>query len=159
MDIKLYSDGSSRGNPGKGGYGTILSYRKQDGSLHEREYSCGYRMTTNNRMELLGVIRGFQELKTPCNVEVYTDSSYIVNAFNQGWIDSWIKKGWKRGKNQAVLNTDLWKELLSLSSKHKVTYIWIKGHAGHSYNERCDKLATTAADGDSLIEDVGYRGD
>lgn len=157
MNIKLYSDGSSRGNPGKGGYGTILSYTQADGSLYEREYSCGYKMTTNNRMELLGVIRGFKELRTACNVEVYTDSAYIVNAFNQGWIDSWIKKGWKRGKNQPVLNADLWKELLECSSKHKVKYIWVKGHAGHSYNERCDTLATSAADGNDLIADTGYQ--
>lgn len=157
MNIKLYSDGSSRGNPGKGGYGTILSYTQTDGTLYEREYSCGYKMTTNNRMELMGVIRGFKELRTPCNVEVYTDSAYIVNAFNRGWIDSWIKKGWKRGKNQPVLNADLWKELLDCSAKHKVTYIWVKGHAGHNYNERCDTLATSAADGNNLIEDTGYQ--
>lgn len=157
MNIKLYSDGSSRGNPGKGGYGTILSYTQTDGTLYEREYSCGYKMTTNNRMELMGVIRGFKELRTACNVEVYTDSAYIVNAFNRGWIDSWIKKGWKRGKNQPVLNADLWKELLDCSAKHKVTYIWVKGHAGHNYNERCDTLATSAADGNNLIEDTGYQ--
>ena len=157
MNIKLYSDGSSRGNPGAGGYGTILSYTKPDGDLYEKEFSCGYKLTTNNRMELKGVIRGFQELKTPCEVEVYTDSAYIVNAFNQGWIDNWIKKGWKRGKNQPVQNMDLWKELLNVSDKHKVKYIWVKGHAGHAYNERCDALATTAADSDNLEDDIGYK--
>lgn len=157
MKINLYSDGASRGNPGKGGYGTILSYTKPDGSLYEKEFSCGYEYTTNNRMELLGVIKGFEELKQACEVEVFTDSAYIVNAFNKGWISKWQANNWKKDKTHPVLNDDLWKRLLLLMNKHQVNFNWVKGHAGHSYNEKCDKLATAAADGDNLQEDTGYK--
>lgn len=155
MLVKIYTDGAARGNPdGPGGYGTILSYTDSKGVTHEREYSAGYKKTTNNRMELMAAIIGFEALNRPCDVELYSDSKYLTDAFNQHWIDGWIKKGWKRGKNEPVKNTDLWKRLLKAVEPHKVTYIWVKGHDGHLMNERCDTLATTATDGDGLLDDV-----
>ena len=152
--IKLYTDGACRGNPGNGGYGSILEYTDAAGELHRKELSAGYRQTTNNRMELLAVIRGLQELKQACEVTVYSDSKYIVDAFEQGWVDSWLKNNWKRGKKEPVKNQDLWKELLRLMNNHKVRYEWVRGHNGHPQNERCDVLATTAADGNHLAEDT-----
>nr|WP_296267471.1 ribonuclease HI [uncultured Merdimonas sp.] len=156
MLVKIYTDGAARGNPdGPGGYGTVLEYVDSRGSLHTKEISQGYQKTTNNRMELMAVIAGLEALNRPCQVEVYSDSKYVVDAFNQHWIDSWLKKGWKRGKNEPVKNTDLWKRLLTAKEPHQVAFFWVKGHDGHPQNERCDELATSAADGDHLIEDVG----
>lgn len=155
MKVEIYTDGAARGNPdGPGGYGTVLRYTDSKGEIHEKELSQGYIKTTNNRMELLAAIRGLEALKTPCEVDLYSDSKYLVDAFNQKWIDGWIAKGWKRGKNEPVKNPDLWKALLKAMEPHKVNYIWVKGHNGHPLNERCDVLATTAADGNDLIEDV-----
>jgi len=155
MDVKIYTDGAARGNPdGPGGYGTILVYVDPKGEEHRREYSQGYKKTTNNRMELLAAIIGLEALTKPCRVELYSDSQYLVKAFNDHWIDGWIKKGWKRGKNEPVKNVDLWKRLLKAKEPHDVTFIWVKGHNGHEMNERCDVLATTAADGDGLIDDI-----
>ena len=155
MLVSIYTDGAARGNPdGPGGYGTVLEYVDGRGMMHVREYSCGYKKTTNNRMELMAAIVGFEALNKPCWVKLYSDSKYLVDAFNQKWIDSWIAKGWKRGKNEPVKNIDLWKRLLKAMEPHQVTFIWVKGHDGHPQNERCDVLATTAADGDNLIDDV-----
>lgn len=155
MDIKIYTDGAARGNPdGPGGYGTILVYVDGKGQTHTREFSQGYKKTTNNRMELLAVIIGLEALIRPCNVQLYSDSQYVVKAFNDHWIDSWLKKGWKNSKNEPVKNVDLWKRLLEAKKPHNVEFIWVKGHNGHEMNERCDILATTAADGDDLLEDV-----
>ena len=155
MLVKIFTDGAARGNPeGPGGYGTILQYVDPAGKLHEREYSQGYQKTTNNRMELMAAITGLEALNRPCEVELYSDSKYLTDAFNQHWIDSWIKKGWKRGKNEPVKNVDLWKRLLMAAKPHNIHFIWVKGHDGHPENERCDHLATSAADGDHLIEDV-----
>lgn len=157
MEVKIYTDGSARGNPdGPGGYGTIIEYVDSKGTTHVREYSCGYKKTTNNRMELMAAIIGLEALTKPCNVLLYSDSQYLIKAFNEHWIDGWIKKGWKRGKNEDVKNVDLWKRMLEAKQKHNVTFIWVKGHAGHEQNERCDRLATTAADGNNLIDDVQY---
>lgn len=156
MLVKIYTDGAARGNPdGPGGYGTILEYTDTKGILHTKELSGGYVRTTNNRMELMAVIAGLEALNRPCNVEVYSDSQYVVNAFNQHWVDGWIKKGWKRGKNEPVKNIDLWKRLLAAKEPHQVQFIWVKGHDGHAQNERCDFLATTAADGNDLVVDEG----
>ena len=156
MLVKIYTDGAARGNPdGPGGYGSVLEYVDTKGQLHVKELSQGYVRTTNNRMELMAVIAGLEALNRHCTVEVYSDSQYVVNAFNQHWVDGWLKKDWKRGKNEPVKNVDLWKRLLAAKEKHKVTFHWVKGHAGHPQNERCDELATTAADGDSLITDEG----
>ena len=156
MKVRLYTDGAARGNPdGPGGYGAVLVYVDSRGALHEKELTAGYRKTTNNRMELMAVIAGLEALIRPCEVEIYSDSKYVVDAFNQHWVESWIRKGWKRGKNEPVKNVDLWKRLLKAMEPHKVTYIWVKGHAGHAYNERCDLLATSSADGEELLEDPG----
>ena len=155
MRVDIYTDGAARGNPeGPGGYGVVLHYLDKEGNLYEKELSGGYKKTTNNRMELMAAIRGLEALKTPCEVNLYSDSKYLVDAFNQKWIDSWIAKGWKRGKNEPVKNPDLWKRLLKVMESHKVNFIWVKGHNGHPLNERCDTLATLAADGDELMDDV-----
>lgn len=156
MQIKLYTDGAARGNPdGPGGYGAVLEYVDPKGQLHIKEMSQGYKKTTNNRMELMAVIVGLEALNRPCQVDVYSDSKYVVDAFNQHWVDSWLKKNWKRGKNEPVKNVDLWKRLLAVKANHEVTFHWVKGHDGHPQNERCDELATTAADGNELIVDEG----
>lgn len=156
MLVKLYTDGAARGNPdGPGGYGVVLEYVDTKGILHTKELSQGYVRTTNNRMELLAVITGLEELNRPCQVEVYSDSQYVVNAFNRHWIEGWVKKGWKRGKNEPVKNVDLWKRLLKAKEEHEVTFHWVKGHDGHPQNERCDELATGAADGTRLLVDEG----
>lgn len=156
MKVQIYTDGAARGNPdGPGGYGTVLEYVDPKGELHVKELSQGYVRTTNNRMELMAVIAGLEALNRPCEVELYSDSKYVVDAFNQHWIDGWLKKGWKRGKNEPVKNVDLWKRLLKAKEIHQVTFHWVKGHDGHKQNERCDTLATTAADGNALIADEG----
>ena len=156
MQVRIYTDGAARGNPdGPGGYGTILEYTDTKGELHTKERSQGDVKTTNNRMELMAVIAGLEALNRPCDVELYSDSQYVVNAFNQHWIDGWLKKGWKRGKNEPVKNVDLWKRLLKAKEAHRVRFIWVRGHDGHPQNERCDTLATTAADGKDLIVDEG----
>lgn len=155
MKVSIYTDGAARGNPdGPGGYGTVLEYVDSKGELHTKELSQGYKKTTNNRMELMAVIAGLEALNRPCEADVYSDSKYVVDAFNQHWIDGWLKKGWKRGKNEPVKNIDLWKRLLAAKEKHQVKFIWVKGHDGHPQNERCDALATSAADGDALIDDT-----
>lgn len=155
MQVKIYTDGAARGNPdGPGGYGAVLEYVDPKGTLHTKELAQGYKKTTNNRMELMAVIVALEALNRPCEVELYSDSKYVVDAFNQHWIDSWLKKGWKRGKNEPVKNADLWKRLLKAKDPHQVTFIWVKGHDGHPQNERCDTLATTAADGNDLIDDT-----
>ncbi len=155
MHVKIYTDGAARGNPdGPGGYGCVLQYVDQKGELHEKELSAGYKKTTNNRMELMAAIAALEALVRPCDVTLWSDSQYLVNAFNQHWIDLWVKKGWKRGKNEPVKNIDLWKRLLKAKEPHNVTFIWVKGHAGNEMNERCDTLATSAADGDELLDDV-----
>lgn len=155
MQVSIYTDGAARGNPdGPGGYGTILEYIDSKGVLHTKELSQGYQRTTNNRMELMAVIAGLEALNCPCDVNVYSDSKYVVDAFNKDWIESWIKRGWKRQKNRPVKNVDLWKKLLKVKEQHNVKFMWIKGHDGHPKNERCDKLATLAADGEELLDDI-----
>lgn len=154
MHVRIYTDGAARGNPdGPGGYGTVLEFTDSQGILHTREISQGYLKTTNNRMELMAAIAGLEALKKPCTVELYSDSKYLTDAFNQHWIEGWIKKGWKRGGNEPVKNISLWKRLLKAAQPHQVTYIWVKGHNGHPQNERCDQLATSAADSLDLIDD------
>lgn len=155
MFVKIFTDGAARGNPeGPGGYGTVLQYIDTKGQLHKREYAAGYKKTTNNRMELMAVITGLEALTKPCEVEIISDSKYVTDAFNQHWVDGWLKRNWKNSNKEPVKNIDLWKRLLKAKEPHKVTFTWVKGHAGHPENERCDKLATTAADGDNLLDDV-----
>ncbi len=137
--VILYTDGACSGNPGVGGFGCVLIYNE-----HEKKLSGAFADTTNNRMEIYAVIAGLKCLKEPCEVNVYSDSAYTVNAFNQGWIYSWEQSNWKKADNKPVLNDDLWKELLALTRKHKVMFIKVKGHADNEYNNICDKLATDA---------------
>ena len=146
MNVDIYTDGAARGNPGPGGYGAVLRCRLASGEVRELELSGGFSRTTNNRMELLGAITALEALKRPCVVTLYSDSQYVVNAFNQRWVDGWLKRGWKNAKKEPVKNTDLWKRLLAAKEPHDVRFVWVKGHAGHPENERCDQLATTAAD-------------
>ena len=153
MKVTLYSDGASRGNPGPGGYGTILQYTDRAGVLHEKEISEGFRNTTNNRMELMGVIAGLEALLKPCSVDVWSDSQYVIKAFNDHWIDGWKKRGWKKADGKPVLNEELWKRLLLAAEPHEITWHWVKGHDGHPENERCDALATAAADALSSDEE------
>ncbi len=156
--VQIYTDGAARGNPdGPGGYGTILQYVDRQGELHEKIISAGYTRTTNNRMELMAAIAGLEALNRPCQVEIYSDSRYLTDAFNQGWIDNWVQNNWRRGKSGPVKNIDLWERLLDVKSRHEVEFIWVKGHAGNPENERCDKLATSAADGDDLLVDEGVE--
>ena len=144
--VTLYSDGSSRGNPGPGGYGTILKYTDSKGNVHEREYSEGFKETTNNRMELMGVIAGLEKLTKPCHVHIISDSQYVVNAFTKNWIDSWQKNGWRGADKKEVKNKELWQRLLKAGEIHELEFTWVRGHNGHPENERCDALATGAAD-------------
>ncbi|MCI5910880.1 MAG: ribonuclease HI [Oscillospiraceae bacterium] len=137
--VFLFSDGACSGNPGPGGYGVILRYKDT-----EKEFSGGEPETTNNRMELMGVITGLSALKEPCEVLVTTDSKYVVDSITKGWVYSWQKKGWVKSDKKPALNVDLWKQLLPLLEIHKVTFNWVKGHAGHPENERCDALAVEA---------------
>ena len=157
--VELYSDGSSRGNPGPGGYGTILRFVDAKGEVHEKEFSAGYSETTNNRMELMGVITGLEALKMPCEVHITSDSKYVVDAFNQHWIDGWVMHNFKKSDNKPVKNKDLWIRLLEAAKPHKLTFSWIKGHDGHPENERCDSLATAAADSGELLIDAGFNSD
>lgn len=156
MDVVLYTDGAARGNPeGPGGYGAVLQYVDPKGNLHEREYSAGYKKTTNNRMELMAVIVGLEALTKPCNVKVVSDSKYVTDAFNQHWVDGWLRNNWRNAQKKPVKNKELWERLLAAMKIHDVKFEWVKGHDGHPENERCDKLATTAADSDILLDDDG----
>ena len=154
-EVKIFTDGSSRGNPGPGGYGAVIQYTDRNGTLHEKELSGGYEWTTNNRMELMGAIAALEALNRPCRVALTSDSGYLVDAFNKGWIDGWQKAGWRRGKPGEVKNIDLWERLLRAKAPHDVTFHWVRGHAGHPENERCDRLAVTAAQGENLPADTG----
>lgn len=160
MRVTIYSDGSSRGNPGPGGYGTVLLCHDAAGREHRRELSAGFRRTTNNRMEILGVVAGLEALRRPCEVEVRSDSQYVVNAVNKRWIASWQRNGWKTAAKKPVKNPDLWQRLVRAMAPHDVSFTWVRGHAGNDLNERCDELATTAADGGAgpLLEDGGFEG-
>ena len=139
--VEIYTDGACRGNPGVGGWGAVLKY-----GAFEREISGGEASTTNNRMELTAVIEALSLLKEPCHVTLTSDSKYVIDAIEKGWLDSWRKKGWKKADGKAVLNVDLWEKIVELLSVHKVEFVWVHGHTGHKYNERCDEIATTFAD-------------
>ena len=139
--VDIYTDGACRGNPGKGGWGAILIYGK-----NKKEMSGGERQTTNNRMELMAAIEALSILKEPCEVTLTTDSKYLCDAIEKGWAEGWRKRGWVKPDKKPALNPDLWEKLLDLLKIHNVTLVWVKGHNGHPYNERCDVLATTFAD-------------
>ena len=152
--VTLYTDGACSGNPGKGGYGAILVHVDANGVKHEKEFSAGYQNTTNNQMELLAVIVGLEALKKPCNVKIISDSKYVVDSIEKGWLDNWVAKGWRKSDNKPVPNCELWKRLISAKKNHDIELEWIKGHAGHEYNERCDKLAVEAYKKDDLIPNI-----
>ncbi len=148
MNITMYTDGSSRGNPGPGGYGVVLMADK-----HRKELSAGYKLTTNNRMELMAVIAGLEALKKPgMKVAVYSDSKYVVDSVEKGWLRKWIHTQFAGGKK----NKDLWMRFHRLAQQHEVRFRWVKGHADNPFNNRCDELATAAADGVELLDDDGY---
>ena len=150
-EITIYTDGASRGNPGPGGYGAILMY----GQL-KKELSAGYRLTTNNRMELMGVIAALEAMKkTGLKITIYTDSQYIVKAIQEGWLNKWLATNFAKGKK----NKDLWVRFYDVFKKHQVKFVWVKGHANNPFNNRCDELATSAADGKDLLIDEGYEMD
>jgi len=148
-EITIYTDGSSRGNPGPGGYGAILMYGD-----NRKELSQGYRLTTNNRMELMAVIAALEAMKKKnLNITVYTDSQYIVKALNEGWLNKWMATNFSKGKK----NKDLWVRFYNLYIQHTIKFVWVKGHAENAFNNRCDELATAAADGKDLLIDEGYE--
>lgn len=137
--VTIYSDGACSGNPGPGGWGTILVYQG-----HEKEMSAAEELTTNNRMELLAAIMGLEQLKEPCDVTLVSDSRYLCESITQGWVFQWEQKGWRKADKKPALNVDLWERMLAQLRRHQVTVQWVKGHDGHPYNERCDRLAVQA---------------
>lgn len=149
--ITLHSDGACSGNPGKGGWGAII--KTGDNS---KEMSKGYELTTNNRMELLGIIEPLETIQETSEIDIYTDSQYVVNPINKGWLQGWIRKGWKGSNKKAVKNIDLWKRFVTLLEKHQITMHWIKGHDNNKHNEKCDKLAVDARSKDKLKIDMNY---
>lgn len=151
MDIKhvdIYTDGACKGNPGPGGYGIVLVYRGI-----EKKMSRGFKSTTNNRMELLAAITALEALNEVCDVTLYSDSQYLINGITKGWARSWKANNWIKSDKKKALNTDLWDRMLTLDSKHRIAYVWVKGHNGHKYNEICDSLAVAAAE-DPKYEDI-----
>jgi len=150
--LNIYTDGACLGNPGPGGYGVILEFNGQT-----IKKSGGFRRTTNNRMELMGPIIGLESLKKKCRVTVYSDSRYVVDAFEKGWARRWKENGWKRNSKDAALNPDLWGRLLRLCAQHEVEFQWVRGHNGHAENEECDGLSNQAAQGKDLEIDAGYE--
>ncbi len=150
-NVDIYTDGACSGNPGAGGYGVVLLYKK-----NRKELSQGYKLTTNNRMEMLAVIKSLEALKEPCNVTLYSDSKYVIDAVTKGWVTKWKKNNWKRNKTDMASNVDLWISMLELLDKHNVNFIWVKGHADNVENERCDFLAREAITNGNLLEDENY---
>lgn len=149
--VTIYTDGACSGNPGPGGYGVVLIYNN-----HKKEISEGFKCTTNNRMEVLAVIKGLEALKQPCEVTLYSDSKYVVDAIKKGWAKRWKSNNWKRNKTEFASNIDLWDKLLKLLEIHKVEFKWVKGHANNAENERCDELGRQSISFGNLKEDVGY---
>lgn len=150
-DIKIFTDGCCHGNPGRGGWAAILTNGQRT-----KEISGGVRLTTNNRMELLACIKGLEALRSYCNVTIISDSKYLVDSINKGWVNNWQAKGWMRNGRERAQNVDLWERLLELIAFHEVTFTWVRGHSGHPMNEKCDYLAQQAARGEFLEHDSGY---
>ena len=150
--IVIYTDGACIGNPGPGGYGVVLLYDN-----HRKELSGGFQLTTNNRMEIMAVIVGLRVLKYKCDVTIYSDSRYVVDAVTKGWAKRWQVNNWKRNKRDKALNPDLWEKLLELCDQHKIKFNWVRGHSGNVENERCDQLALQAAQQEDLPPDLGYE--
>lgn len=150
--VEIYTDGACTGNPGKGGWGAVLIYNGT-----KKEISAGYVLTTNNRMELLAAISALEILRESCEVMLYSDSKYLCDSINKGWIYGWIKNGWKKSDKKPVLNVDLWQRLIALMKTHSVKFNWVKGHAGHPMNERCDALAVEAYTKNAVLHDSEYE--
>lgn len=142
--IDIWTDGAAKGNPGPGGYGIVIKYLDKNGVNHRKEIKKAFESTTNNRMELLSAIVALKELNQPCDVTLFSDSQYLVNAFNENWLAAWVKSDFRRGYANEVKNIDLWEELIELTKKHNVTFVWVKGHADNLENNKCDKLANEA---------------
>lgn len=155
-EIEIYTDGACSGNPGLGGFGIVLIYKDNNGTVHQKEYAKGYKLTTNNRMELSAVICALELLKKPCKIKLYSDSKYVTDAINQKWLEGWISKNWKLNTKNPVKNIDLWKKYLEISKPHEIEFIWVKGHASNKFNEICDKLAVKARNEENLEEDFGF---
>jgi len=151
--VTIYSDGACLGNPGRGGYGTVLLAGE-----HRKELSAGFRRTTNNRMELLGAIVGLEALKGPCAVTLWSDSQYVIHALSKGWLAGWQKRGWRTSSKEPVKNQDLWQRMLRAIEGHTIEWRWVRGHTGDIENERCDQLAVAAANGSDLQDDAGFGG-
>ncbi len=149
--VVIYTDGACKGNPGPGAFGAVLM-----SGVHRKEISVAYRLTTNNRMELLAAISALELLQSPCKVELHSDSKYLVQAINDHWISGWQKKGWVNSKKESVKNQDLWRRLLSVMEPHDISWHWVKGHAGNKENERCDVLANEAIEAGNFLEDEGF---
>ncbi len=150
--ITIYTDGGCQGNPGPGGYGVVMLYNEK-----RKELSAGYRLTTNNRMEIMAAIAALEVLRYPCEVTIYTDSKYLSDSIMLGWAKSWRRNGWKRSNKEPAINPDLWERLLNLCETHSVKFSWVKGHAGNPENERCDELSVAASKGGDLAIDEGYE--
>lgn len=153
-EVHIYTDGSSLGNPGPGGWAAILVWGETT-----KEISQGYRETTNNRMEIRGVLHALERLKRPCAVHVFSDSKYVVDAITKGWLVNWQRNGWRTAGKKQVKNRDLWEQMAHQLTQHQVIFHWVKAHAGHPENERCDELAKKAAMAEDLRDDVGYIGE
>ncbi|MCL2855127.1 MAG: ribonuclease HI [Defluviitaleaceae bacterium] len=151
-NVDIYTDGACSGNPGPGGFGVVLLHSK-----HRKEMQGAYKLTTNNRMEIMAAIVGLEALKEPCTVHLYSDSRYLVDAIEKGWVQRWQANGWKRNKSEMAVNVDLWERLLPLLDKHKVEFVWVKGHASNVENNRCDGLARAAIETGDFAEDEGYN--
>ena len=154
--VEIYTDGACSGNPGRGGYGIVLRYQKPDGEYITKEISEGFETTTNNRMEVMAAVIGLETLKKSCNVMLCSDSKYLINAIQENWLENWVKKGWKTAGKKPVKNVDLWQRLIDVMQKHEIEFVWVKGHAGHEFNEICDKLAVNAYNGENLKKDTGF---
>ena len=151
--IEIHTDGACSGNPGPGGFGAVLKYRQ-----FRRELSGGFRRTTNNRMEIFAAVAALELLTEPCEITLYSDSRYLVDAVGKRWLDSWRRSGWRKRDKTPVLNADLWKRLLAAQAPHRIRYVWVRGHAANQENNRCDQLAVTARSGRQLPEDGGFPG-
>lgn len=156
-EIEIYTDGACANNPGEGGYGIVMRYRDLKGNIHKKELSKGFKLTTNNRMELLAVIDALEQLKKPCKIKLYSDSKYVIDSINKKWLEGWVKNDWKNSTKKPVKNVDLWKKFLEVKTPHTIEFIWVKGHNDNEFNERCDKLAVNARMSSNLNIDYEFE--